>query len=226
MHNFARNKVKIIFLVRRNEVARAVSAGNMMQSLGAHLRKEEKHRTKTIDMGELFANVAHDVKGYTYLVNNFQKLQVPVLYVPYETLNAQHDQFERLFHFLGITNVTVNGSTLRDGSIPSASSSPWTYTVTTASKHHKLDTMEYIQNQQEVLHAILSGNEPQAICPCMIRKPDCDYGDVVEVNPSEQFLLPVLCSNKSFKQTSEAGGQLQGLSDQPQFRSSDQAGKT
>lgn len=217
IHNWVARGVKVIFLHRRNEFARRFSSSNMRPNgteptasledrlrnntqMGAMDQQATAVSVESIKLAMLRDKIQHQSQLDLYLSKN-----VSVLYAPYETLNAKHEQFATLFRFLGVP-VTSSGSTLADrSSIPGKL---WTAEVSGASKHHPLDPVDYIKNPEDILQSVLRMNETEStaypsqndvdpdgnlvLCKCMLyTDPGCDYGPVQEAQFG--FRLPNLC---------------------------------
>jgi len=188
--NFKKQHVRVIFLHRRNFFARAVSNKNMKVGNAASSTSPNNNSLHSVEINIKQApiDLNHEDMDHALLVNMYKKNGIPVLYAPYETLHTQHRQFVKLFHFIGLENVTVDGSTLRDTSVD------WTHTVSAESKHNPLDAISYIKNDKAVIEAFEEHSRSSAYCVCMLMRPDCEYGPVFNVNDSAgHFTLPELC---------------------------------
>jgi hypothetical protein len=154
-----------------------------------------------------------DNSRHQSLLDLYLSKNVSVLYAPYETLNAKHEQFETVFQFLGLP-VKSSGSTLTD--LSSFPGKVWTEEVSSASKHHPLDPVDYIKNPEAAIQSVLRMNETNSttypshndvdldgnlvLCRCMLyTKPGCDYGPVQEAQIG--FRLQNICGPSNAKST-------------------------
>jgi hypothetical protein len=180
---------RVIMLHRLNYIAQSFATSNLKKAI-----ENVSLEVSNVDIHKCVKTSKDATSIRQVFIKTAVQYGVPLLYVPYETINTNYAEIPKIFKFIGYPDVRFNGTSLIDDHIG------WRKVVSSETKHHIYDPLTSIANKEEIIDFIWS--EPwnsstrtytdmygrPIFCKCMLFE-TCDFGPVAEVK-SIDFQVP------------------------------------